>query len=189
HDDLDHTGGLEAVLDRLRVDVVYAEASTIARYADRHPVAPLDIGDRLRVGSVSIEVLAPPVTTRDHRLDSDNDASLVLMVTVGDRRILVTGDIEAAGEDWLLDAGLALTADVLVVPHHGSNTSSTAAFIGAVAPAIAVIPVGANPYGHPHPDVLDRYARDPAITVYRTDEDGAVTFRSDGDRLWVSTAR
>lgn len=190
HNDLDHTGGLEDLLDRIDVDAVYAEASTAQQYANRHEeVQGLDIGDQLTVGNITVEVLAPPVATRDYRLASDNDASLVLMVSVGERRILVTGDIEAGGEAWLLRSGLALSADVLVVPHHGSNTSSTTEFIEAVAPAVAVIPVGTNSYGHPHPDVLERYAADPAIAVYHTDEDGAVTFRSDGDRLWMSTGR
>jgi len=189
HDDLDHTGALGRLLDRVDVGDVYVEASTTGRYATRHPVQPIDIGDRLTVGRVTVEVLAPPARTRDHRLRSDNDGSLVLMVTLGERRILVTGDIEAAGEAWLLASGLDLRADVLVVPHHGSNSSSTTAFIEAVVPSVAVIPVGRNPYGHPHPDVLERYASDPAISIYRTDDDGAVTLRSDGARLWLTTGR
>lgn len=189
HDDLDHTGGLEPILDRIPVGAVYAEASTVREYADRHPTAPIDIGDRLTVGRVTIEVVGPPAATRDHRLASDNDGSLVLVVHLGDRRILVTGDIEASAEAWLVGSGLDLGADVLVVPHHGSNTSSTAPFIRAVAPAVAIIPVGTNNYGHPHPDVLDRYALDPAISVIRTDEAGTVTFRGDGDRLWMRTRR
>lgn len=189
HDDLDHTGGLESILDRMSVGAVYTEASTLGAYVDRQPTAPIDIGDRFTVGSVTIEVIGPPAATRDHRLASDNDGSLVLAVHLGDRRILVTGDIEAAGEAWLVGSGIDVGADVLVVPHHGSNTSSTAPFVRAVAPAIAIIPVGTNSYGHPHPDVLDRYALDPSISVYRTDEAGTVRFRSDGDTLWMSTGQ
>ncbi|MCK9494285.1 MAG: DNA internalization-related competence protein ComEC/Rec2 [Dehalococcoidia bacterium] len=186
HHDLDHTGGLGWLTDRMDVGAVYAEASTTDQYEG---AASLDIGDRLDVGRITVEVLAPPVATRSRALASDNDGSLVLMVKVGERRILVTGDIEAAGESWLVASGMDLRADVLVVPHHGSNTSSTAAFIQAVSPAVAVIPVGPNTYGHPHPDVLARYEADETVEVYRTDEDGAVTFRSNGDTLWVSTAR
>ncbi len=189
HDDLDHTGALERLLDRVEVGGVYVEASTTPSYTGGHPVQPIDIGDRLTVGRAIVEVIAPPEATRDHRLSSDNDGSLVLMVTLGERRILVTGDIEAAGEAWLVASGMDQRADVLVVPHHGSNTSSTADFIAAVAPSVAVVPVGSNAYGHPHPDVLERYASDPAISLYRTDEDGAVTFRSDGARLWMATDR
>lgn len=186
HDDLDHTGGLPELRDRLAVGAIYAESSTTHAYEG---VQPLDIGDEIAVGRARVEVLAPPVVTRDYRLASDNDGSLVLMVTVGERRILVTGDIEADGEGWLVASGLDLRADVLVVPHHGSNTSSTAPLIEAVSPSVAVIPVGQNPYGHPHPDVLARYKTDAMIEVYRTDEDGTVTFRSDGERLWVSESR
>ena len=141
----------------------------------------------MRVGRIVVEALAPPVVTRTPALASDNDGSLVLMVTVGSRRVLVTGDIEAAGEAWLVSSGLDLSADVLVVPHHGSATSSSLAFLQRVGHAVAVIPVGAdNRYGHPHPDVLARYGD---VMLYRTDEDGSVTFRSDGERLWVASER
>jgi competence protein ComEC len=187
HADADHAGGLSELMRRLDVGAVYVEAATVDAYDVA--VLPLTIGDRITVGRIVAEVLAPPVATRDHRLASPNEASLVLMLTVGDRRVLVTGDIETAAEDWLVRTGLRLRADVLVVPHHGSRTSSSPAFVDAVAPAVAVIPVGRNSYGHPHEEVLARYAADPQIVVYRTDEHGSVTFRTDGDRLWLSTAR
>lgn len=185
HADIDHAGGLEAVTQRYASAVVLAEPAAHAAL----PVAAsaLDIGDRIEVGRVRIEVLAPPVATRTSALATDNDGSLVLMVTVGERRVLVTGDIEAPAEEWLVASGMDLSADVLVVPHHGSNTSSTLAFLDRVDHAVAVIPVGAsNPYGHPHPDVLARYEALPGL-IYRTDEHGSVTFRSDGERLWVSS--
>ncbi len=186
HSDLDHTGGLDAVRDRMEVEAMYVEASTLAGYEGALPV---DIGDRFSVGSIAVEVLAPPAVTRDYRHLSENDGSLVLMLTMGERRILVTGDIEAAAEEWLVASGQELRADVLVVPHHGSSTSSTEAFIAAVSPSIAVVPVGPNPYGHPDAEVLARYAADGAIALYRTDENGAVTLTSDGNRLWLSASR
>ena len=185
HNDLDHTGGLDALRDRIDVGAVYVEESTLALYDG---ALPIDIGDRFVLGAINVEVLGPPVVTRDYRLASDNDGSLVLLVTIGERRILVTGDIEAPAEEWLLTTGTDLRADVLVVPHHGSSTSSTAAFIEAVSPSVAVVPVGPNPYGHPSPDVLARYETDGAITLYRTDKDGTITLTSDGDRLWLRTA-
>lgn len=186
HSDLDHTGGLDAVRDRMEVEAMYVEASTLAGYEGALPV---DIGDRFSVGSIAVEVLAPPAATRDYRHLSENDGSLVLMLTMGERRILVTGDIEAAAEEWLVASGQELRAGVLVVPHHGSSTSSTEAFIAAVSPSIAVVPVGPNPYGHPDAEVLARYAADGAIALYRTDENGAVTLTSDGNRLWLSASR
>ena len=80
-----------------------------------------------------------------------------------------------------------LRADALVVPHHGSATSSTRPFLDAVQPAVAVVSVGArNPYGHPVPEVMARYQ---GVAVYRTDEVGSVALRSDGARLWVAPER
>ncbi|MDO9445060.1 MAG: hypothetical protein Q7K37_07045, partial [Dehalococcoidia bacterium] len=148
----------------------------------------IDIGDRVRLGDrVSIEVLAPPVATRGRAHASSNDASLVLLVTVGERRILLPADIEASAEAWLIESGQPLAADVLVVPHHGSRTSSTPAFVEAVAPAVAVVSAGAgNPFGHPLPEVLSRYE---GAAVLRTDLHGNVTLSSDGERLWWRTER
>jgi competence protein ComEC len=184
HSDADHAGGLEAVRARVGAEVVLA-AQEHERYGE---VDLVDIGDRIQVGArTSVEVLAPPVTTLPAALDSDNDRSLVLLVTIGDRRILLPADIEAATEQWLARSGLDVRADALVVPHHGSKTSSTQEFLGAVSPRVAIISVGArNTYGHPESEVLARYG---ATSMYRTDEHGEVTLRSDGVRLWVEAAR
>jgi competence protein ComEC len=79
--------------------------------------------------------------------------------------------------------------DVLKVGHHGSRTSSTEGFLNAAAPEFAVISVGTdNSYGHPNRDVLERLAEH-HTAVYRTDEDGLVTVRTDGKRLWVETGK
>ena len=180
HDNADHTGGLPAIQSRITVGRVLGNAA----------LAPqsIDIGDRILVSErTTIEVLSPPVVTADRAHSSENNAALVLLITIGDRRILIAADIEAPAERWLIASGMDLRADVLVVPHHGSNSSSTFEFINAVQPRVAVIPVGAgNPYGHPHPDVLARYQD---VILLRTDEDGDVTLRSDGERLWVETSR
>jgi competence protein ComEC len=108
-------------------------------------------------------------------------------VTIGERRILLPADIEAKAERQLLSSGRDLHADVLVVPHHGSKTSSTPEFLAAVHPGIAVISVGAhNAYGHPNPAVVARYGD---ATLLRTDLNGDVTVSSDGTRLLVHHAR
>jgi competence protein ComEC len=120
----------------------------------------------------------PPWTTR-------NDDSLVLALRWGRVTFLLTGDIEAAGEDALG----GVPAQVLKVPHHGSRSSSTPRFVAAVSPRIAVVSVGhANRFGHPHPDVVDRYAR-AGVWLLRTDRDGAVTVSTDGERVFVRTFR
>lgn len=183
HDDVDHIGGAAAIVQRVGAREVLGAPHIPPRAL---PLQPIDIGDRIRLTSrMTIEVLSPPAHTGP-RDATDNDAGLVLLVTVGERRILLPADIEAAAERRLARSGQPLRADVLLVPHHGSRTSSTAEFLRAVAPGLAVVSVGArNPYGHPVPEVLARYAPAP---LYRTDEVGDVTIRSDGVRLWVHPA-
>jgi competence protein ComEC len=91
--------------------------------------------------------------------------------------VLLTGDIEAPGEALLTAWGERLRTEILKVPHHGSRTSSTPGFIGAVRPKIAVASVGMrNPYGHPSSEVIERYTAAGA-DIYRTDLHGAVIIR------------
>lgn len=187
HADADHAGGTPALTRRLTVGAVLASERSLAALAEAGVTASaIDIGDRLHLGTrTTIEVLSPPVTTATAAHRSSNNGGLALLVTVGERRVLVAADIEAPAESWLVASGVSLRADALIVPHHGSKSSSTEAFLAAVAPAVAVVSAGAdNPFGHPAPEVLARYAA-AAIAVYRTDRDGDVTLRSDGERLWV----
>ena len=111
-----------------------------------------------------------------------NALSCVLrVVDAAGHRLLLTGDIEAPQEAELLARlGPALRSDILVVPHHGSRTSSTAAFLDAVRPAVAVIQVGyRSRFGHPAPEVVARY-RERGIEMVRTDHCGAWEWRIDG---------
>src|SRR5436309_2727773 len=141
-------------------------------------------GVRADWDGVAVEVVGPrpprrpPWTTR-------NDDSVVLSLRWGQVTFLLTGDIESAGEDALGD----VPAQVLKVPHHGSRSSSTPRFIAAVSPRVALVSVGhANRFGHPHPAVMERYAR-AGVWVLRTDRDGAVTVSTDGERLFIRTFR
>jgi competence protein ComEC len=120
---------------------------------------------------VQFEVLHPAPGGAARRR---NDDSCVLRVTAGGATMLLTGDIERGAEAELLGAGV-LRADVLLVPHHGSRTSSTEAFLAAVRPSLAVAATGyRSRFGHPHEEVLARYAA-AGIGFLRTDRDGAVT--------------
>ena len=99
--------------------------------------------------------------------------------------MLLTGDIERAAEATLGDA----KADVLLVPHHGSRTSSTGEFIAAVAPRWAVVAAGyRNRFGHPAREVLERYER-AGVRVLRTDRDGAVSVFLRRDSLELRSER
>jgi len=106
-----------------------------------------------------------------------NDLSCVVRIESDYGSVLLTGDLEARGElELVWRDPAALKSDVLLVPHHGSRTSSTAAFIATVAPEIAVYTPGyRNRFGHPRPEIVARYDR-AGVRGYRTDYDGALTF-------------
>jgi len=122
---------------------------------------------------VRFEMLHPAPASAARRR---NDESCVLRVTTAGGAMLLTGDIERGAEAELARSGPA-QADVLLVPHHGSRTSSSAEFLAAVRPRHAIAPVGyRSRFGHPHPEVLARYAA-AGLAPLRTDRDGAVTVR------------
>jgi beta-lactamase superfamily II metal-dependent hydrolase len=124
-----------------------------------------------------VEVLWPPAGAA---ACADNDHSLVMAFGFAGRRVLFTGDIEAPTEARVA-TDMDVRADVLKVPHHGSRTSSTGIFLGAVRPAIAVASVGLdNQFRFPAADVVARYAAH-AARLLRTDRDGAVHLTIDAD--------
>ena len=120
----------------------------------------------------------------------DNDRGCVLRIATAGASILLTADIERGAERSLIErAGRALRSDVLVVPHHGSNTSSTDAFLAQVHPDLAIFTVGyRNRFGHPAEAVLARYAQ-LGIATYRTDTDGALLLRLGATRELVAWRR
>ncbi len=140
-----------------------------------------DLGDGVR-----LEVLGPDAT--EAAGDLINNTSAVVRITWHEVSFLLTGDIEAKVERDLLADGINLQATVLKVAHHGSATSSSAAFLEAVHPQFAVVSSGRdNPFGHPAAEVVARL--DDYAAIYNTAESGAVTFETDGHRLRVTTAR
>jgi competence protein ComEC len=170
HEDIDHLGGALTVLETLEVQAL---ASSLPRgHALNSLVAAPDrcaAGKRWEWDGVRFEFLHPPPGWESTRR---NNQSCVLRVEAGGTSILLTGDIERAAEMSFLEKS---KADVLLVPHHGSKTSSSTEFLAAVAPRWAVVPAGyRNRFGHPTREVLERY-RAAGVRVLRTDLDGAVT--------------
>jgi len=146
-------------------------------------------GQRWVWDGVIFEVLHPEAEAYAVNRKS-NHISCVLRVTAGGRRMLLTADIEAPDEAALLARYPDdLTADVLLVPHHGSKTSSTAAFLSAVGATAAIIPVGyRSRFGHPKAEVVARYEA-LATALWRTDRDGAVEVRLAKPGIEVSARR
>ena len=151
-------------------------------------IVPRLAPEHLDFGRARIDVLAPLSDYVPNDTPKNND-SLVLRIRYGSRSFLLSGDVEKQIERRLLEENEVAPADVLKVAHHGSRTSSTEDFLGAAHPAIAIISVGLdNSYGHPNRDVLDRLS-DHHAAVFRTDQRGLVTVRTDGKRLVVDSYR
>ena len=187
HPHADHVGGAAALFAMLHparfldpgyvgTSSPYLAALAQAR-ADRIPWQRVRPGDSLVVDDVVLTALAPDSAWAAHLADA-NLASTVLVARIGSRRILFTGDAEGPEEEWLLaHFAEALHADVLKVGHHGSSTSTTAAFLAAVHPRVALVSVGArNAYGHPGLDVMEALRAANVITL-RTDRLGTVVLR------------
>ena len=195
HPHADHVGGAASVFAALRpgrfldpgyVGTTPSYLTALGEAArERIPWQRVHPGDSIRVDEVTLTALAPDSAWAAGLSDA-NLASTVLVARVGRIRFLFTGDAEAEEEEWLLarDPG-ALAADVLKVGHHGSNTSTTPRFLGAVRPRLALVSVGAhNTYGHPSPEVMQAL-RDSGAQVLRTDRAGTIVVSTDGWHLEV----
>jgi competence protein ComEC len=187
HEDSDHIGGALSVLETIEVEVLYS--SLVASHA-LHSLARsprrCSAGIHWQWDGIAFAFLHPPESQGPVRR---NDQSCVLRVAAQGGSILLTGDIERASEARMLESGQALRSDVLLLPHHGSRSSSTAQFIDAVAPRWGVVAAGyRNRFGHPARDVLERY-RAAGVAVARTDMDGAVHIHLGADRIDISTER
>jgi competence protein ComEC len=198
HADADHIAGFSAVLKNFHVGQALighrpADDFEYKRFAEairqqRIPLGSLTAGQRFDIEGVRVEVLWPPRPS-SWPVTSNNNDSIVLRLIYGAVAILLTGDIEEAAEAAILSSAVDLRADVLKVPHHGSKTSSTAAFLDRVHPRCAVISVGERSrFGHPHESVVERYLSR-AIPLFETGRDGMVTIETDGTGLDISTYR
>ena len=141
-------------------------------------------GESFTLGSAQVEVLGPLDDYKD-----TNDTSIVLRVQYGSTSFLFTGDMETTAEDDLMEAGIDLSATVLKVGHHGSDSSTSYHFLREVMPDYAVISVGTgNKYGHPSEEILSRLD-DADVTVYRTDLQGTIIAESDGTTVTFYTEK
>lgn len=194
HPDADHLAGLLSVLREYEVKQILMpdvakdtlmykewmqliESKHIPYQRLREP-ATIPLRDEVR-----IDILHPSTQTMLPNMAA-NDWSVIMRLQVGQTSFLFTGDIEGGVEEAVVEHETpALASDVLKVAHHGSHTSSTEAFLQAVQPTLAIMEVGRdNRYGHPHADVLQRYAQ-LHIPVLRTDQEGTIVLSSDGTTI------
>ena len=190
HSDADHAGGLAAILRHFTVGEFWengswgpaAEETLQALERSRAPRRVLHAGSRLWMGEALVTVLNPD---GGERTDA-NDESLVLRLDWRGVSLLLTGDLGWEGEERIRRQAAPLRVTMLKVGHHGSRFSSSAPFLDAARPALAIVSAGArNPFRHPAPEALARLEAAGA-RVYRTDRDGAVIVETDGARLWVT---
>ncbi|MBB5265348.1 competence protein ComEC [Catenibacillus scindens] len=192
HPHEDHIGGLDDIILAVDTDRVmmppkehttktFEDVLDAVMEKDLSLTEPV-IGDTYPLGDARFTVLGP---AKDYG-DDLNNWSVVLLLTCGDTSFLFTGDAEVEAEEDILASGLAIDADVLKVAHHGSDTSTSDAFLSAVSPDYAVISVGQdNDYGHPCQVTLDRLETAGA-DIFRTDLMGTVIAYSDGTHLSFS---
>jgi competence protein ComEC len=192
HTDLDHAGGMPAVINNFRVKRIdYPQTGTDAAIMDelltlalkkKTAAHPTGAGIVEQPGAIVVRVLNPPP---DNRLRSPNDNSLVLLLTYGRFSTLLAGDLEKAGEAEVLSQYGDLHSRLLKAAHHGSRSATSEAFLERTRPRWAVISSGRNNrHGHPSPEVMGRLHRH-EVRAFITAEEGAVTFKTDGTRYLI----
>ncbi|MGC1618615.1 MAG: ComEC/Rec2 family competence protein [Candidatus Acidiferrum sp.] len=197
HAHQDHIGGLTAILENFRVGTLWigrevksqalANLEKLARER-KIPIVHEMHGEPFSWDGVEAEVLWPEISPQEVGPSPQNNDSLVLRMQYGKRAMMLPGDAEKQVESSILaDNGEAgLRADILKVGHHGSKNSTTAEFLAAMHPSVAVISAGEdNPYGHPNKELLERL-ENAGVWTLRTDRDGAVHVLTDGRDIEVS---
>jgi competence protein ComEC len=206
HRDTDHSGGAMSVLAAVPVGLLLTSLATDHPIVEEHEKRGLHLrchaGQRWSWDGIDFELVFPDPLHYEDPYRKPNDVSCVLRIEAPGGRALVAGDVEATSEvDLVITQRERLGADVLVVPHHGSRTSSTPSFVDAVGARHAVFTVGyRNRFGHPRADVVARYERAGAVP-HRTDRTGALSFtfapgaidipaaaRASGRRYWHDPA-
>ncbi|QZY56530.1 DNA internalization-related competence protein ComEC/Rec2 [Crassaminicella profunda] len=193
----DHIGGLISVLDHLRVKTFimgtdYYQSEDFKTLKEKCIKQKTKIyqclkNDKIKIEkNVNLKFIHPGKSLVMSSGDDINNNSLITLMEYKGYNLLFTGDVEAEGEQEILRSYPKLSVDVLKVAHHGSNSSSTDAFLGLVRPKVAVIQVGKNLHGHPHKNVLERL-KEKNTAVFRNDQDGAVIVTLDKQRIGIKT--
>lgn len=183
HGDNDHIGGAESLLAGIETEQVL---TSVPQQLSSHSPIACAAAQSWDWDGVIFTVLSP----RPPGFVSENDNSCVLKIQSEKNSVLLTGDIEAAAESWLVGVyGEQLKADVLIAAHHGSKTSSTLTFLQTVQPDYVLIPAGyRNQFGFPHQSVLKRY-QDIKAKWLNVSDQGAIFVEADKESLAVQSMR
>lgn len=189
----DHIGGLPGALNYTTADITLCpvatydsdEFSDFKKYAVQNGggITVPEVGNEYELGSASVKVLGV------NSAFDENNSSIILKITYGDTSFVFAGDAEAEAENIILDSGYDLSATVLKVGHHGSDSSTSEEFLRKIMPEYAIISVGQdNVHGHPTEEVLERLA-EANVRVFRTDMQGDIYCTSDGKTVTFKTER
>lgn len=190
HPDADHIGQLAQIVGEFEVGEVWMSGNTSSSTTFLNALQAIEAsgadyveprsGEHFDVGSMQIDVLYP-----DEITGAANEESVSLKMTYGDVRFVFTGDAGVKEEQEMIESGMDLKAEILHLGHHGSNTSTSPAFLKAVAPEVAIYSAGIdNSYGHPHAEVIAA-AENAGAEVYGTDVNGTILVETDGDSYSV----
>jgi len=189
HPDEDHIGGLDTVIKSFSIGKIYMPKVTkttdtfkdvvTAIASKKMKITVPKVGEKFKIGTSEVTILAPSSETYKEA----NNYSIVTKLKYGNTNFIFMGDAEAISEGEILRKQLDISADVIKIGHHGSDTSTTSAFLKKVSPKYAVISVGTgNSYGHPCKPTMD-LLKSSKIPVYRTDEAGTIVATSDGKKI------
>lgn len=198
HPDADHIGGLATIIHEMNVEAVYAPRVTHTTEAYKEflqAVKMKSLKIKVAKNGVSIPTSTPHLAldfigpTQEYRSTDLNNWSAVLLMTHGKKKFLLTGDIETAAENDMIDAGVLQPVDVLKVSHHGAEEATNSNFLNVTKPKLAAISVGENNrYEHPTTEALARLKNN-GTKIYRTDEHGSIVFVSNGKNIIVKVER
>lgn len=199
HDD--HAGGVKGILTKIPVGAIGIGHEGAGDYLKtfgtgelgkiKKLLVPLQEGSSIELDGVRIDMLYSPESRKvqESQLQATgNEFSNLIRVSYGEASFLFTGDLVAEQEQQVLANGTHVASTVLKVGHHGSRTSSSQEFLTAVNPGWAVISCGYNnSFGHPHKEILNRLTSCTKAKILRTDQQGAIVFRTDGKSIKVES--
>ncbi len=192
HPHADHIGQLDKIIETFDVSEVWMNGEIVNSDVFERALAAIEtheidyyepeVGDIFDMGPVEIAIIHP-----DALSGNTNDNSIAMRLQFGEVSFLFTGDAEAKAEQAMLERNSNLKATILHVGHHGSDTSTTAPFLTAVSPEVAIYSAGRdNSYGHPHEDIIERI-KTQGIQLYGTDIHGTIRVETDGNTYAVQT--